>query len=264
MKRTWVIAIAMLAGMVGVAGAAPTNDDISAAIVINTLPYSATGTTVGATAAAGDLSLCGDPARHTVWYRYTAARSGLLGALLTSSDYQNVLAVASGSPGALTPVTDCTARTVWPAVAGTTYYIEVGVDTGTGEPFTIRLQQTREARVAITVDPTGTVVRKTGLATISGTIACNPTISYKRGGWVSVGGELRQTSVRFTADNWIGKALANCAPTASRWTISGYSTTIRPFRIGAAFLDVTGDACNSFDLCGGQEVVTDIRLKATR
>ena len=121
----------------------PGNDDINSAVSISSLPYTSSATDItSATEDAGDPSYpsycynspeTSNKPYKTVWYTYTAAVSGMMRVDTTSSEYDTVLAVWHGSPGALalSGCNDDTSGTkqslldVW-VTQSTTYYIEVG------------------------------------------------------------------------------------------------------------------------------------------
>ncbi|MFT4263761.1 MAG: carboxypeptidase-like regulatory domain-containing protein [Nocardioides sp.] len=129
--------------------AAPANDNWSAAVAL-TLGSPVTGTTVGATAEAGEPSLFDDGPYASVWYRYTPASSGLVRISTEGSDYDTTLGVYTGSSvSALTEVatnddspdatcSDAACNDLWSSLAfaatgGTTYYVVVdGYDGDTG------------------------------------------------------------------------------------------------------------------------------------
>jgi Zn-dependent metalloprotease len=84
--------------------APPANDDVSSAVLVNTSPYSATVSTVGATAAADDpvFPCTGGQGSASVWYHYTPSAAGTLDVETYTSTYNTVLAVWTGSRGSLT------------------------------------------------------------------------------------------------------------------------------------------------------------------
>jgi hypothetical protein len=104
------------------------NDDFDDATAVTVLPFVDGRDTSGASASADDPS-CEATGRlgATVWYRFRATEDMTLLANTFGSDYDTVLSVHTGSPGALTPVA-CTDD--WglgfEAVAGETYLIMVG------------------------------------------------------------------------------------------------------------------------------------------
>ncbi len=127
---------------------APSHDTIDSARQINNLPYTDSANTSNATVAAGDpiLSHCGlGQGLATVWYRFTASRTGRIHLDTFGSDYDTMLAVWRGNPDSLTPVARCnddfggtvqSTMAVW-LTAGTTYYIEVAHYSASGAALEI-------------------------------------------------------------------------------------------------------------------------------
>jgi thermitase len=115
--------------------AAPANNNFGAPAIINTLPYTKSQDTWGATVAGTDpMPTCGSGQNsNSVWYRYTAPSTGLLEIDTWGSDYDTVVAVWMGTAGNLSQI-DCNDDAygnfqAWlegvPVTAGVTYYIEV-------------------------------------------------------------------------------------------------------------------------------------------
>jgi len=112
------------------------NDNFAGATVISTLPYSNTVGSNGATTEISDPTpSCGNGSRaNSVWYSFTP--SGNLETLIAdtfNSNYDTILAVYTGSPGAFTEVA-CNdqsgfflnqSRVSFAATAGTTYFFMV-------------------------------------------------------------------------------------------------------------------------------------------
>jgi len=123
---------------------APGNDDIASAIVVSApYPSTATQTTVGATTAASDPVAC-TAYSSSVWYRFTVQADGTTRITTEGSDFDTLLAVYQGAPGALTSVA-CNDDTVgvsssvqFTASASTTYYVMIG-SWATSRPGSLRL-----------------------------------------------------------------------------------------------------------------------------
>jgi hypothetical protein len=131
------------------------NDDFDEALVIPAVPYQHSQSIAGASTAETDPSIdCAQPIEQggrTVWFRYTPTFSGQLNVNTYDSSYDTVLALWTGSAGALQPVA-CNDNSLGelqsalqaPVSAGTIYYIEVvdrDVSRQTGE---LRLSLWRE------------------------------------------------------------------------------------------------------------------------
>ncbi len=113
-----------------------TNDDFLGATTIGSLPYNNPGTqnTVSATSDATDPDFpCagGGKKSNTVWFKYTPARATSFYVDTGGSDYNTVLAVWTGTEGALTNIgcnddyNGMQSQLIINGSGGTTYYIEV-------------------------------------------------------------------------------------------------------------------------------------------
>lgn len=169
----------------------PPNDDIADATIIPGVPF-AVGPidTSEATGAIDDPQDCSYlfPTNGTSWYRFTPSADITIEANARGSDYDTTLGAFSGSPGALSALAcnddgyGLQSGVRIDAVANTTYYFMVGcfcdgqsgaTGGGTlffnvfGEPFQPPLE------ITMTVNRRGSVDPDTGVATITGTVACN-------------------------------------------------------------------------------------------
>src|SRR5262249_56927427 len=89
------------------ASAQPANDDCSAPVVVGSLPFSDSIDTTAATSAGSDpyhFCTSGTDSK-SVWYSFTPATSGVVGIDTTGTTFSRVLAIYTGSCGALTEVT---------------------------------------------------------------------------------------------------------------------------------------------------------------
>jgi subtilisin family serine protease len=81
----------------------PGNDDFAGAVAVTPAPFTHTMNTANATVAADDPVLCtGSTGGATVWYRFAAPAAGALELDTFGSAYDTVLAVYTGTRGALT------------------------------------------------------------------------------------------------------------------------------------------------------------------
>jgi hypothetical protein len=112
----------------------PPNDDFDDALVITSVPYNNVQDTTWATTASDDPEFtCRSGQRyHTVWYRFTPSSNGTMTVDTFGSAYDTVLAVWTGTRGALQSegCNDDAGGTLQsqvevPVSAGTTCYIEV-------------------------------------------------------------------------------------------------------------------------------------------
>ncbi|MGB9774694.1 MAG: hypothetical protein ACPL4I_11845, partial [Bacteroidota bacterium] len=113
---------------------APPNDDFNTALLITTLPYQHSLDTSAATVAPDDPNMgCGAGVNsNTVWYRFVPSFYGLVEANTFGSDYDTVLAIFTGTRGALNRVTcnddalgSFQSQVIFEAIPNQTYYLEV-------------------------------------------------------------------------------------------------------------------------------------------
>lgn len=138
---------------------APGNDDVAAATVVGTLPYTTTGSTALATDDGPEgFSACGNIGGQvtqpvsTAWWRWTATTDGYLTATTTATTWSPCTAIVDVDPSAAAPESwydsEGQARRPFPVVAGHTYLVRVGAEYDltsslrplqTGGPFSLRL-----------------------------------------------------------------------------------------------------------------------------
>lgn len=126
-------------------GIAPSNDDFANAATLTGNSVELTGTTTSASAESGEprwgyapQNLLGSG--HTVWYRWTAPKSGQFTVAAITQSFSPVVGIFTGnSVSALTSVSQDTGAASFNATNGTTYYIGVdAVGSLTGD-FTLDL-----------------------------------------------------------------------------------------------------------------------------
>jgi hypothetical protein len=116
-----------------------------------------------------------------VWFTFTPSENMRVNANTFGSDFDTGIAVYTGTQGALTLVI-CNDDAIlgefiqsnvnFDAVAGTTYYFMVGSCCGSGGGnLVFRVEES--VNLGLTINPTGSVDPKTGVATISGTVTCS-------------------------------------------------------------------------------------------
>ncbi|MER7443518.1 PKD domain-containing protein [Micromonospora avicenniae] len=128
--------IALLFGVQTAAFAAPANDDYSAAIAVESLPFTTTIDTGDATSDPTDPTGCYN--NGSVWFSFTPTRDMSIQADTIGSNYNTVLSAWTGDQGALTLV-GCNdnyygqeARLAFTVSAGTTYHFMAGYCCGNG------------------------------------------------------------------------------------------------------------------------------------
>jgi hypothetical protein len=161
--------------------AAPSNDT-SAGATAATIGFSEELDTSEATTDAEDSQLndsCGAPALDaSVWYAITVASDQGVVVDVSQSDYPAGVLVGVGTPGALETIACGPGGTAFFAEAGTTYWALVIDDQsdggGNGGTLNISIVEAPPPpTLDVTVNRTGTVNTKTGIATISGTFTCS-------------------------------------------------------------------------------------------
>ena len=128
---------------------APPNDDFNAALLITTLPYQHSEDTRAATVAPDDPDMgCGAGVNsNTVWYYLVPSFYGFIEANTFGSDYDTVLAVFTGTRGALNRITcnddasGLQSQVTFEVIPNQAYYLEVadyGSPGGGQLRFTVR------------------------------------------------------------------------------------------------------------------------------
>lgn len=172
----------------------PPNDDFANATVIPSIPFTVTEDVTNATVAPDDPFCFGRS--QTVWFAFTPGVNIRLEANTFGSNYDTTLSVYTGTRGALTQIAcnddsnnTLQSRVRFDAVAGTTYFFMVS-STFPVSPASLvfnLLQAPPPLSIAPSVTQFGSVDPTTGVATISGFVACSqPT-------FVTIFGELKQT-----------------------------------------------------------------------
>jgi hypothetical protein len=241
-----------------IASAAVPNDDFDSATVIGALPFADTVDMTQATTAADDPLLCfGEPASPfgTVWYSFTPAFSGLVRPTVT---YLANLSMYTGGRGSLTLVT-CGA-TALEVTAGVTYHFMLASLVPDLGETTWSLDRYFPPEVALTVNATGFVNPKTGVATVSGTFSC----SNGAIGDDAAGGSLLQL---FAKRVWIQGSFditspIGCTGETIPWTAPVVGSN-GLFAAGKAHVQAFITACDPV-ACTDASVDQDIQLKSAR
>lgn len=165
-------------------------------------------------------ALCGAPATDaSVWYAVQGAGQGVV-VDVSKSGYSAGVLVGVGTPGNLQLVNCAMGKMAFTALAGLTYYVLVIDDQndggGNGGSMSVSFEEVPPPpRVNLTVNPSGTVNIKTGVATISGTFTCSGSDS------LTAYVDARQNVGRFTI---LGSGLFTqagaCDGTPRAWTVN--------------------------------------------
>jgi hypothetical protein len=249
------LVLAGLAALVFVSlavAAAPSNDDVTQATTITTLPFAETVSLAEATAAVGDLDCSGLEDTHTVWYRITPQSDMRLGLRTVSQEGVEVsTTVASGQPGSFTQLQCSFSQTqALDVTAGTTYYIQLataGADPGPVVDFSV----VRVEPLAVEIALSKNVSLSGGVATVSGTLACSR--RTPPGSETAVQGTLDQGATH----GWLVPVYlpTGCSRTPTRWRTTVQILSGPGFVQGQASLTGTGFACDAF-VCAESDTET--------
>lgn len=187
--------------------APPPNDDFDSATIIPGLPFTDNLVTTGATTAPDDPDCIGQG--PTVWYVFTPTEDMPITANTFGSDYDTTLSAYTGSRGALSQIAcnddwgSLQSRITFNAVAGEPVFFMVGAfASGPGGNLVFSVDVAPPPppplTIALDVNSVGSVVPKTGAATISGSVTCS------RPAFVNVSGELQQKAGRVLIRGFFG------------------------------------------------------------
>jgi hypothetical protein len=181
-----------------------TNDQCSGAIVISTPAYSNTQSTTDATSTGDPTPSCDSDFGNGVWYQYTAPGNGLLAVDTYGSSFDTVLALYSGSCGALAELAcnDDNGGTYQSSItssvaAGTTYYVLAGGYDALSGSLVLHLTFAAAPAIVTQPQPSTVSIQLGGNATFAVVASGDPPLSYlwRKGGVpLSDGGRLSGTT----------------------------------------------------------------------
>jgi hypothetical protein len=273
MRRTRLIAALVCAGtLVGgivaagpaAAAVAPSNDALTSAKVVPSLPFHDTVDTTGATTGPADAQAnasnpdCTNPFAPTlnksVWYKFTAGAQGGFGVDAGGSDYDVGILIATGTPGALTVLTCGLGFVGTTTDPGTTYYVNAfDLFGNTGGTLDINFV-VPPPPPTLSVTATGGTADRSGAATISFAYTCT------NAEFLDAFIELRQVVGRVTISGFdLPFTFATCDGTQHVW-----STSVIPdngkFAGGKATLFADVEVCNPFE-CAFAFLTQTIQLR---
>ena len=267
MRRLLVAIVAALtigAAPAAVFAASPGNDTFAGATAA-AIGFSQTIDTSDATTDADDAQLnasCGAPATDaSVWYAIDGTDQGVIVDVSASSYTAGVL-VGVGTQGNLETVACGPGLTAFFGAAGTTYYV-LAIDdqfdgAGNGGSLTISFASAPPPpTIDFTVNPTGRVNTKTGVATISGTVSCQDS------DFVEIDVDARQSVGRFVVRGFGSFfEFGTCDGTSHAWFVDIYPENGK-FAGGKALTASFSFGCGVFE-CNGGYVEQTVMLRGGR
>jgi len=259
-----VAALTIGAAPAAVFAASPGNDTFAGATAA-AIGFSQTIDTSDATTDADDAQLnasCGAPATDaSVWYAIDGTDQGVIVDVSASSYTAGVL-VGVGTQGNLETVACGPGLTAFFGAAGTTYYV-LAIDdqfdgAGNGGSLTISFASAPPPpTIDFTVNPTGRVNTKTGVATISGTVSCQDS------DFVEIDVEARQSVGRFVVRGFGSFfEFGTCDGTSHAWSADIYPENGK-FAGGKSLTASFSFGCGVFD-CNGGYVEQTVMLRGGR
>jgi Family of unknown function (DUF6299) len=246
-------------------GQVPPNDTFANATVIPSLPFTDTVDTTQATTDSDDaelVSACnqtGISFAATVWYAFTPSTDQWVGINTSGSTYTVAGAVVTGAPGSFSRVSCFAGSGSFSAVAGQTYYIDLGdISGGGGGTLNISVdvvppQPPPQPVVELSVDPVGRLNPRTGAATVSGTTVCLPGASWTLA--VTLSQDTGATTI--SGSGTAGPVV--CDGTTQPWSLSIQPSSGRFVR-GNANVDADATVCLS-GTCVSDHVQQTITLR---
>lgn len=258
------VAVLVLVAMPAVALAAvPSNDTFGNATTV-TVGFSEVLDTTEATTDADDAQLnesCGAPATDaSVWYAIEGTGATVI-IDVAASDYTAGVLVGIGTQGSLKTVACGPDAVAFFAEAGTTYYA-LAIDDqydggGNGGSLTITFGEAPPPpTIEFTVNRTGTVNTKTGVATVSGTFTC------ENGDFIDIFVDARQNVGRFSISGY-GEffEFGTCDGTSHTWSADIFSGNGK--FAGGKLATVNFAYSCGFD-CGSSYIEATVMLRGTR
>ena len=248
-----VMAVALIPAVaVSAANAAtPSNDAVSGATVIGSLPTTITQDTTQATTDAVDAALnadCGAPATNaSVWFEYTDVAGAGFIATMENSDYSGGFFVTEGDPS-LGNLVACGPTTVGvQTTPGETYYVAAFSDTSvSGGNLEVTFDKAPPMpEISVSADPRG-FTYKDGSAQLTGTYTCANADRFES----EVDGTLTQRVGRVKITGYFFLYPLECDGASHRWSAQVVSDN-GLFRGGKAASVAFGFACGVFDCSDG-------------
>ncbi len=229
----------------------PTNDEISGATPL-TLNTTVTEDTTLATSAPTDPTTCLFSPHNTVWFSFTPTQSQRLVLDRSGSSYDGRVSVLTDL-GSGPVVIACGGA--FDATAGKTYYFMDASFFGGGQ-----LQVTLRPAIVMTVTIDQIVrVDRQGVATVTGTLACNPATGISQFEQPTLAVDLRQRVNRTLVIEGSNSLRIPCPAISTGWSVTIIGSN-GPFFPGQGEVFVTGFACDASS-CDQPEVSRLVMLR---
>jgi hypothetical protein len=246
----------------GAAAAPPPNDLPGGAIALTgTIPAPIAQDTTQATVTSADDVGCGQGGldQATAWYTIAPTQDVHLMIDASASSYR--VGINLFGPGTPSPdtVVQCTeVSQIIDLAAGTTYWLmfaDIDEDGVNGGQLAVTFSEAPPAiAITFTVDRTGKVVQRQGVATLTGTIACSAVPDD-----VFVELTLRQRVGKYVIRAFSGFDASGCGPEPMPWSAEFVADNGR-FGGGKVDLDVFAAACDPLQ-CGEFQQTFSGRLR---
>ena len=238
-------------------GVAPSNDALVSPTEILSLPFSVTQETTLATRESEPWCFTKFGAGPSVWYSFKATRSELL-KIDIASDYTSHFVVVPGidAPSASWLCGESQFQTE----AGTTYLIGVSGEAQLRNSGRLTVSVSAVAppppppTVRLTIAPSGTVNKKTGVVNLAGDITCTGASTTN-----PVNGSLKQVAKRVMQEQSFTGNGAACTGQPATWTAVVVPRTFL-FSNGEALVTASVTACN-IGGCASAEAERTVKLK---
>jgi len=239
-----------------VLAAPPANDSVQSPVEITGVPFHYEQDTSEATADPADGGCGGDQDLATVWFRFTPQADMTVTFDTSGSDYSTGVNLYVEDAGSLTLI-NCSFPPLFAELTGgVTYFIMVVAccDGVNGGNLVLDVQEVPPPpEINLSIDPTGNVVPKTGVVTISGTLDCSESsIAF-------VGVDIQQRKGRSLIQGSAGADFECDGSTPWSVTLTGFNGL---FTGGAVNVHAFAQAC-TFD-CSFTEATADVRLQGKK
>ena len=231
--------------------ATPSNDTVSGATEIGSLPTTITQDTTQATTDSVDAALnndCGAPSTNaSVWFKYTDVDGAGFLATMENSDYSGGFFVTEGDPS-LGNLVACGPTTVGvQTTPGETYYVVAFSDTSVnGGNLEVTFDKAPPMpEISVSADSRG-VAYKDGSAQVTGTYTCSNASGFDS----DVEGTLTQRVGRVKITGYFFVYPLECDGATHAWSAQVFSDN-GLFRGGKAASVTFGYACGVFDCSFG-------------